>query len=291
MRIAIADLGSQTFHLLGARVDDTGAIVPELSRRHALRLGASIVDGRIPPDAWERGLAAVDDLAVAARMFGGEVFAVGTSILRDTEDGRAFALAASERFGVEVQILSGHEEAELVFLGARSALAPSHGRVAVLDLGGGSLEVAIGDADGLAATWSLPLGALRLRSLEDHAIADHVASTGRQAWRAVGEYEPDTLVLTGGSARLIGELHGRPTLDARSFHDLARRLDALDGPGRLALGIPQARLDTIVPAATILGAALAAVGGTAEVSARGLREGFVVRTIRRRSAADIANRA
>lgn len=281
MRIAVADLGSHTFHLLCANVDGEGAIVPELSRKHALRLGASLCEGRIPPDAWERAMTALTDLAAGARLFGGTTFAVGTSVIRETDDGRDLARAAHRILGVPVQILTGHEEAELVFLGARSALPPTTGRVAVIDLGGGSLEVALGDATSIAHTWSLPLGALRLRELAPDTLADHVLDLGRDAWAGVRAYEPETIVLTGGSARLVATLLGSSTLAASQAHELAARLAALDHAGRIAMGVPEARADTIATAASIFAAVIAACDRPASISPRGLREGFIVRAARR----------
>ena len=282
MRIAVADLGGHTFHMLCARVGPDGTLVPELTRRHPLRLAASVVDGRIPRDAWTQALAAIDDLATTAEMYGFQLFAIGTSVLRDTEDGRALARAAGDILGVPVQLLSGREEAELVFLGARSALPPPTGPVAVIDLGGGSLEVALGDGRAIAATFSLPLGALRLRSLGADALAERVRTDGADTWRAIRAYEPETIVLTGGSARLVARLLGTPNIDSARLGSLARQLAVLDDEGRLALGVPAARLDTIGAATSILAAILAACGGgRGEVSPRGLREGFVVRASRR----------
>lgn len=282
MRIAVADLGAHTFHLLAARVGLDGAIHPELTRRHALRLGASVVDGRIPRSAWNEALAAIDDLALTAEMYGFQMFAVGTSVLRDTGDGRALARAAGDILGVPIQLLSGREEAELVFLGARSALPPSTGPVAVIDLGGGSLEVALGDHRSIAATFSLPLGALRLRSMGADALAERVRTEGADTWRAIRAFEPESIILTGGSARLVGKLLGTSSVDTAKLQSLARQLAVLDDEDRLALGVPEARLDTIGAATSILGAIVAACGGgRGEVSPRGLREGFIVKASRR----------
>jgi len=280
-RIAIHDLGSHSFHLLCARIDAGGAVVRESSRKHLVRLGASsLKTGHIPADAWQRGLDALDDLATVARAFDGQTYAVGTSVLRDTHNGAAFAAAASDRLGIPVKVLAGSEEAELVFLGALSVLPPTTGTVAVIDLGGGSLEIAVGDRDGVRLARSLPLGTLRMRGLGSDGLAAYVRARGTATWSAVRALAPGAVVLTGGSARLLATLHGDSRLDCDGFAALERRLASLGDEARVMLGIPAERLDTVVPSAAILRAVISELGGVAWVSACGMREGFLVRASR-----------
>jgi len=281
MRIAIADLGAHTFHLLCARVEPDDTIVPLMTRRHALRLGESLVDGRIPKEMWHRALAALEDIGATAETHGFHLHVVGTSVLRETENGGELADVAAELLGIPVKILSHREEAELVYLGARSTLPSSVGRIAVIDLGGGSLEVALGDAYTIASAWSFPLGTLRLRALSASEIGDRVARGGVEAWAALRAYAPEAVVLTGGSARLIGKLLGKTLVDDAALRSLVRVLASLDDPGKLAFGVSEARLDTIDTACAIFAAIVSEAGRPATICARGLREGFIVRESRR----------
>jgi exopolyphosphatase/guanosine-5'-triphosphate,3'-diphosphate pyrophosphatase len=138
-RRAVLDLGSSSFHLLVADVTAGDPPVPIADVKCSVKLGEEALDtGVIGEDAWRRGLAAVDELVRRARELSAPLTIVGTSVLRDTRNGAAFAAAVTARTGCAVDILSGDDEAKLAWYGARTTRATG-GTMTVIDLGGGSL--------------------------------------------------------------------------------------------------------------------------------------------------------
>ncbi|HEY8946110.1 MAG TPA: hypothetical protein VIM73_17700, partial [Polyangiaceae bacterium] len=164
MDFAALDLGSNSFHLLVVR-EAGNALTKLASEKRTLGLGRYVkATGRLPREAFEDALKAVESLIRRARQFPGvRLNVVGTSALRDAANGGEFAHAVAERTGVEIEIVSGETEARLVYQGARHGHAlPA--RIAVLDLGGGSVEIAVGDRESCRPLASLPLGFLRVGS-------------------------------------------------------------------------------------------------------------------------------
>src|SRR4051812_45306636 len=164
MLLGALDLGSNSFHLLVARLNRRGRLEKVVGRKATIRLEQAVAaSGRIPPETFARALEAVGELLGVAREYGAEdVVVAGTSALREAENGTAFGLAVRARFGVGVEILSGEDEGRLVYEGARSRMSELPERVGVIDLGGGSAEVAVGDGESCGYARSLPLGFLRL---------------------------------------------------------------------------------------------------------------------------------
>jgi len=164
MKLAALDLGSNSFHLLVADMDRSGAFTKLGSHKEVLGLGNVVREhGRLTDQAFDAALSSVSGMVEVARELGAEKLStVATSALRDARNGQAFVQTCYEQLGVEVELLSGDEEARLAYRGARSALQLTNGRVVVADIGGGSVELASGDGADCDAVQSLPLGFLRL---------------------------------------------------------------------------------------------------------------------------------
>src|SRR5262245_139619 len=166
MNLAVLDLGSNSFHLAVFTSSDRAVLAPRRELRNAVQLGASLRDGHIDAAGFARGLTAIEALLreLSALHPGCSVVAVATSAVRDAVNGRAFCQEIERRHGIVVDILSGREEARMAFLGARLFAGPV-GRLAVVDLGGGSLELASGPGADPDLADSIPLGVLRLRDV------------------------------------------------------------------------------------------------------------------------------
>jgi exopolyphosphatase/guanosine-5'-triphosphate,3'-diphosphate pyrophosphatase len=142
--IAVVDLGTNSTRLLIAEVLD-GA-VQELERRSTVtRLGEGVdASGELCDAAMERVFATLRDYRELIDRHGAEpVVAVATSAVRDSANGEEFRAAMRERFGIDVQIISGDKEARLTFAGA-TAGRPADAVTLVIDIGGGSTELVIG---------------------------------------------------------------------------------------------------------------------------------------------------
>src|SRR5215831_2928206 len=164
MRIAAIDVGSNSIHLIVAEVETGGRIAILDRAKEMVRLGdGALHTGVIPPEVFRRGLDALKFLRrIAERHKVDALSAVATSAVREAQNGGEFVRAARDEVGIDIRVIRGDEEARLIYLGARSSLDLGKRRVALFDLGGGSLEVILADAQELYFTASLKLGVIRL---------------------------------------------------------------------------------------------------------------------------------
>ncbi len=164
MRLGVLDIGSNTGHLLVVDAYRGAAPMPASSYKEPLRLAEHLdEDGCVTG----KGVSALTEfvghaLALAEEKGCEEVFSFATSAVRDADNCDEVLAHVQERTGVEIKVLPGEDEARLTFLAVRRWFGWSSGRLAVFDIGGGSLEVAGGDDEAPDVAWSLPLGAGRL---------------------------------------------------------------------------------------------------------------------------------
>ena len=164
MRLGVLDVGSNTVHLLVVDAYRGGRPSPAHSQKTVLRLAEHIDgSGRLT----RRGAdALVGSVAAACRSAGelgcDDLLAFATSALRDARDGAKVLDRVRDETGVDLEVLTGPDEARLTFLAVRRWLGWSAGRLVVLDIGGGSLEIACGVDEEPELAESVPLGAGRL---------------------------------------------------------------------------------------------------------------------------------
>jgi exopolyphosphatase/guanosine-5'-triphosphate,3'-diphosphate pyrophosphatase len=170
-RVAAIDCGTNSIRLLVADVDAAGNLT-ELDRRmEVVRLGQGVDrTGELAPEALERTLAATREYAAAIEAAGaGRVRFVATSATRDARNRDAFFGGVRDALGVDVEVISGGEEAELSFRGATSAVAGAHaGPFLVVDLGGGSTELVLGTGS-VDASVSMDVGSVRMTERHLHS--------------------------------------------------------------------------------------------------------------------------
>jgi exopolyphosphatase/guanosine-5'-triphosphate,3'-diphosphate pyrophosphatase len=173
MRVAAIDCGTNSLRLLIADVDATAATLRDVTREMVVvRLGEGVDrTGLFAPEALERTFAAVDHYAETCRELGAEAIRfVATSASRDAANSDLLVAGVQDRLGVVPEIISGDEEARLSFLGATGALADGlEGPFLVVDLGGGSTELVLGDREP-EHSHSMNVGCVRLA--ERHLSAD-----------------------------------------------------------------------------------------------------------------------
>lgn len=301
MRSSVLDLGSNSFHVLVADVHEAGYVDPVLREREMLHLGRVVADhGHIPPEHVERVLAQVEHLSELARRAGAaNRLAVATSALRDATNGPEVVARIAEVAGHPVRVLPGHEEARLSYLGVRAATGVAPGGLGVLDLGGGSLELAVGTRRTPDLVTSSNLGVSRLSALvaEDPishddrarlraAIAEELELSGG----AFDTHLPPRVVAVGGTVRAMARVVARNdqtwtpmtlnrfplTLDR--LRDLRDDLCHLDLDGRADVkGMKTRRADHLHIATIILVEVLQHLGvDRLEVCDWGLREGVLL---------------
>jgi exopolyphosphatase/guanosine-5'-triphosphate,3'-diphosphate pyrophosphatase len=165
-RVAVIDCGTNTIRLLVAD-PGAGVTLTEVDRRLELvRLGQGVdATRRFHPDALARTFAAIDAYAARIRELDVDrVRFLATSAARDVSNRDELFSAVRDRLGVDVDVITGDEEARLSFLGALSGGHVATGPVLVMDVGGGSTELILGDTEGnLDAERSLDMGSVRIR--------------------------------------------------------------------------------------------------------------------------------
>jgi exopolyphosphatase/guanosine-5'-triphosphate,3'-diphosphate pyrophosphatase len=286
VRCACIDVGSNTTRLLVAESIPDGLRSLENERVFTL-IGASLADdGRIPAEKVEETAAAVAGQAERARALGAEaVRAVATAAIRRASNAPELAEAVRRQAGIPLEVLAGEEEARLAFRGAAHTCGGS-GSLAVVDVGGGSTEIAFGDAEGrIELATSVPVGSSLLaeryfagdppRAEEVQRARDHV----REAFDGLETRAVDRAVAVGGSASSLQHLAG-----AELGHvELAEALDVLmtdatwDIAARFELDRERVRL---LPAGLLVLAELARrLGRSLAICKGGLREGVILEMI------------
>ncbi len=215
--IAAIDLGTNTARLLIGFIDDHGIIRPHLHRRHITRLGGGFTkDSGISLQARTRGIDAMRDFSEYLKNRRvTRVRAVATSAVRDAVNGAEFVAEVFKKTGIRLEIIDGDEEALLTLQGVISGLNDRRGDFFVFDIGGGSTEYTLAEADKLLFTRSLPLGVIRLterKGLPD-AMAEKIS---RELTKLAGDIEKAgfskktagaVLVGTAGTATTLAAIH------------------------------------------------------------------------------------
>lgn len=300
-RIAAIDVGTNTALLLVADVGDGGMEVIHEQERF-VRLGEGVdANGHIGPDAQDRLVETLTLYRGAAEAWQADrIVAAATSAARDAANRDEVAVAVRKRTGIELRVVSGHEEAVLSFRGATSAFADLTGRCAVLDIGGGSTELIVGDAQGAGETRfvrSLDVGAVRLTercfSAQPPPAAEiRAAAALVEEALAVGEVPRDTampLVGAAGTPTALAMVHcgigleavrrEPPSLAAGVVREWRDRLFTLTHAEVLALhdeAMP-GRADVFHAGVLLLDAVMQRLGAERmRVSPRGLRHGLAL---------------
>jgi exopolyphosphatase/guanosine-5'-triphosphate,3'-diphosphate pyrophosphatase len=178
------DLGTNSFHLLVAEIHADGHLDPLVREKEMLRLGDVVSrHGSIPPTAADQAVATVRRFRLLAEAAGAtEMLAKATSAIRRADNGAELVDRIEDETGITVEVISGHEEARLIFGAIRASIVLDPAPAVCLDLGGGSLEVMVGDTRGMQWATSLPLGVARLTTELVHS--DPISKRDRRALHA-----------------------------------------------------------------------------------------------------------
>jgi len=275
MRLGVLDVGSNTVHFLVVDAHPGAAPVPAYSHKIELRLAELLdAEGAIREDGIEQLIDMVSSsMRVAEDKGVEEVLPFATSAVREAVNGEDVLKRVERETGVELRVLSGGDEARLTFLAARRWYGWSAGRLLLLDIGGGSLEIACGVDEQPDAAVSLPLGAGRLTAgwlPGDPPTAEAVRALRRhvraQIARTVGE-----VARVGAPNQVVGT--------SKTFKQLARITGAAreaDGPFQVRR-LTRTAIAEWVPKLAVMSAAQRAVlPGVSEGRARQLLAGALV---------------
>ncbi|CAN5471969.1 Ppx/GppA phosphatase family protein [soil metagenome] len=161
--LAAVDVGTNSLHLVVARTTDGDRFEVVSREKEMVRLGSGSTDMKeLAPDAVDRAVAALDRFRRIAESHGAPLRAVATSAVREAENRDVLLRRAHDEAGVEIEVVSGVEEARLIHLGVLQALEVFDRRILLCDIGGGSTELLIGEQGDVLASVSVKLGAVRL---------------------------------------------------------------------------------------------------------------------------------
>ena len=303
-RLALIDMGTNTFHLLIVELPEAGRTQPRtlLRTKVGVRLGeGGISAGRITEAAYERALHAVAGFREEMELHQvTDVRATATSAMRVAQNGPELAKDIFEQSGIQVEVIAGDREAELICAGVRQAVPLGVEHHLIMDIGGGSVEFIIANADTIFWKQSFEIGAQRLLDqffpdpsgvITAEAVAwekEYLASKLAPLTAALAEFRPVSLVGASGSfdsladmqlGRLRSEAELPPSteLDLESFRRSYAQLLILPHEERKNLpGILPMRADMLVVACILIDYVLELTGITRiRTSAYALKEGLL----------------
>ncbi|MGH9304464.1 MAG: HD domain-containing protein [Acidimicrobiales bacterium] len=313
MRLAALDLGSNSFHLLVVETRPDGSFVPLVREKEMLGLGDLVAQGgSLPPEAIARATEVVGRFRTLAEKEGAsELVAYGTSALREASNGAAAVEHLEQATGVHVKVITGLREAQLIFEAVRASVLIEPGPALSADLGGGSLELGIGDRSGLFYATSLHLGVGRLVTELVGSDPASAQSLGRLRRRVaeqlapvsdeVEESAPCQLIVSSGTFvalvrsaaalrdGVMPEAINQLTVGGKELSELSELVFSLPAEARARLPGVDIRRAEMLPAGMVVLEALLEMSGLSEVTASGwaLREGIVLSAISHHDKADL----
>jgi exopolyphosphatase/guanosine-5'-triphosphate,3'-diphosphate pyrophosphatase len=307
MRIAAIDIGTNSVHMIVAQIRPDLSFEIIDSEKEMVRLGAGGLEGRaLTRDAMEaarQALTRFQRLAESHRV--DEIRAAATSAVREAENGRQFLANLAHKTGIRARVISGQEEAELIHRAALYGVDVGKESAVVVDIGGGSVEITLGSAEGARLSRSFKLGVIRLT--ERYVKSDPISRRDERKLVAriekqIGDYvseiraaSPRRVIGTSGTILSLGAVawaleNGRPPGELRNLRvprsalrRLRKTLTRENLAGRLALpGLDPKRADLIVAGSVLFDTVLRLLGAD-EVTLCdfALREGLVLDFIAR----------
>jgi len=298
MRLGVLDVGSNTVHLQVVDAHPGARPSPATNQKVEQRLHEYLnKEGEITAEGvalLEESIA--DAISHAKEFQTEEILAFATSAIRDAKNGKDILDQINKKFEIDLQVLSGDDEAQMTFLAVRRWLGWSSGRLLVLDIGGGSLEIAVGDDERAEATISLPLGASRLTreyldsdphtSKEIKALETFVYDAMKQSLpEDISKHIADHFVATSKTFRTLARLgehwfEDNPKyLKINSLTKMIPKLQDMSNKQRSELpGVSPSRARQIVAGAIVARTSMERLQiNELEICPWALREGIVLR--------------
>ncbi|HXT46589.1 MAG TPA: Ppx/GppA phosphatase family protein [Pseudonocardiaceae bacterium] len=304
MRLGVLDVGSNTVHLLVMDAHHGAQPLPQTSEKSVLRLAEQMDSrGKITREGADHLVRTVRDAVASASAMGCEdVMAFATSAVRDASNVTAVLNRVHDETGVMLEVLSGEEEAILTFLAVRRWCGWSAGRLLMVDIGGGSLEIAVGLDEEPDVAVSLPLGAGRLtrtwltndppRRRELESLREHIDEQLVEPIRKLRETGvPDRVVGTSKTIRSLARLSGaapssagprvRRTLTAAGLRQVIAFISRMSADDLAELeGVSASRAHQLVAGALVTQATMHALDvEEIDLCPWALREGVILRKL------------
>lgn len=218
MKIAVIDLGTNTFNLLIVKVNSDKSYSPIFQTKTSVKLAeGGMNNGFIADAAFNRGIEAFKAHVASIKKYKADkIYALATSAIRSTTNGLAFVEKAKNETGIDIQIISGDREAELIYYGVRSAVEMTNDASLIIDIGGGSTEFVIANKNQIFWKQSFLLGAARLLEMfpssdpiidsEIEVFTNHLTKELQPLFEAIKKYPVKELLGSSGSFDSLAEM-------------------------------------------------------------------------------------
>jgi exopolyphosphatase/guanosine-5'-triphosphate,3'-diphosphate pyrophosphatase len=298
MRLGVLDVGSNTVHLQVVDTSPGARPNPTFNYKEELRLTQYISeDNQVSQEGIDKLRNSIKRaIEQSASVKTQELLPFATSALREAENGDEIIKSINKDFRIDLQVLSGEEEARLTFLAARRWFGWSSGRLLVIDIGGGSLEMAVGVDESPEIAISLPLGAARLTKQflkgdpytnnSIRALRDHIEAKLEQILPTLVKHqESDRAIATSKTLRTLARLTGDwfdgngKNITADAIRKLSAKLSEMDNTQRAKLpGVSENRASQIVAGAFVAESVMRNLDiAELEICPWALREGVVLK--------------
>lgn len=300
-KLGILDIGTNSIHMVLAEVEPDGSYKILDRFKDMTRLGdGAFKHRRLSEAAMTRGLEVIKTLATLARNKGYDrIKAVATSAVREAKNGGEFIEEIARQSKLRVRVVTGQEEARLIYLGVRHSMDLSGQPTLVVDVGGGSVELIAGNRDALLHGQSLKLGAIRLKDLylkQDpptkamlRAMQQAIDAQLKPAFQQFRTKRFERLVGTSGMAGNLTEIiylrrTGRPLPQLNMARVTLKEIQGVEGllkhatfKDRLAIpGLDPKRADTLLPATAVLRSVMERTGlHEMTISDKAIRDGLI----------------
>ena len=271
MRLGVLDVGSNTVHLQIVDTAPGARPNPTFNYKEELRLTQYISNENLVSDDGVEKLRSCIKRAIeqSSAVQTQELLPFATSALREARNGDEIIKSINKDFNIDLQVLSGEEEAKLTFLAARRWFGWSSGRLLVIDIGGGSLEMAVGVDESPEVAISLPLGAARLTKeflkgdpytdKSIRSLRDHIENKLEQILPSLVKHqESDRAIATSKTLRTLARLAGDwfdgggKNLTVEAIRKISPKLADMDESSRAKLpGVSENRASQIVAGAFV----------------------------------------
>lgn len=208
-KLAVIDLGTNTFHLLIVSLNADGSFTELFRERKFIKLGENGVE-RIGDAPYLRGINALSDFKIILDKYAiDDIKVCGTAALRTASNGQEFVNEVKAKTDLDINLISGDEEARLIYLGVRQAVPFGSGIGMIMDIGGGSVEFIIADKDQIFWAQSFPIGVSVLRNkfhkeepisrTEIENIEEYLEATLGYLKNALNDYQVNNLIGASGT--------------------------------------------------------------------------------------------
>jgi exopolyphosphatase/guanosine-5'-triphosphate,3'-diphosphate pyrophosphatase len=298
MRLGVLDVGSNTVHLQIVDTSPGARPNPTFNYKEELKLTQYISADNLVSDEGIEKLRSCIKRAIeqSASVQTQELLPFATSALREASNGEEIISLINRDFKIDLQVLSGEEEAKLTFLAARRWFGWSSGRLLVIDIGGGSLEMAVGVDESPEIATSLPLGAARLTKdflrgdpytdKSIRALRDHIENKLEQILPSLVKHQDtDRAIATSKTLRTLARLSGDwfdgsgKNITVEAIRKISAKLSEMDESTRAKLpGVSENRASQIVAGAFVAESVMRNLDiKELEICPWALREGVVLK--------------